>query len=134
QYIEELIGVLQNYPLDLIEKYVKHNHELATLLLETQNKYLEVINNAKRLDIKINQYIRQYNAGRGAIAANDYRYRIYFIGKVYEANDDEIEPWFDVGNIREDMRKLFDEFKKEHNDLIQNYSKSIEKLYGLVKK
>ncbi|TFJ91718.1 hypothetical protein [Lentibacillus salicampi] len=34
QYIEELIGVLQNYPLDLIDKYVEHNRELATLLLE----------------------------------------------------------------------------------------------------
>ncbi|WP_167751459.1 hypothetical protein [Lentibacillus salicampi] len=38
-----------------------------------------------------------------------------------------------MGNIREDMKKLFDEFNKEHNDLIKNYSKSIEKLYGIIK-
>lgn len=127
-FIEEIIEILRNHPLDLMERYAYHNKSLAASLQEIKKHYLEVRKNAEQLELLINDYIRHYNGNRGVTAEFDLGYKIYMIGKIYDWKDEEIRIYIDDGEISDDMRKLFLDFQETHDSLIRYYNKVRDEL------
>ncbi|GAB3809450.1 hypothetical protein [Virgibacillus kimchii] len=129
----EIIELLKNKPVDLIKEYVELNHELANELLKTRNKYLKLIKVAKKFDKEMDKYIRLCNAEKDIGAfGNDANTKTYFIGRIYNYNDKEIEPWIDVG-VRDWMKEPYANFNKEYQDLIQRFLKGRKELLDRIK-
>lgn len=127
-FVEEIIEILQDHPLDLMERYAYHNKELAALLHRFKNKYLEVRKNAEKLEIITSDYIRHYHANKGKPLSDDEAYKVYFSGKIYDLDEEEIQVYLDDVHINNELRSVFANFREQHSSSISQYVESRKEL------
>lgn len=85
-------------PLEEWRKQLKNHGKLIGQLLCLQSQQLEFNRLAERLDEQLRQFVRNYNAKRSAISANDPAHISHFIGRLHGFQYNEINQWLDSGN------------------------------------
>jgi len=113
--IRELIGQLDNVPVELWAGNVGRYNELVEALIKLRKSYWSYIPISQSLDDWLVMHVRYMNALQNSISSNDSRYIFYARGMLWDGKSEEIASWVTVQNLQRTMGSL-EEFYRKANE------------------
>lgn len=129
-------NVIRELPVPYWQEVYPNSASLKKLTKFNQ-AYRRFVTEAAQFSATLNMSVRTYNAGRGAIQANDSVIVTYYVGKLFGLSDDQIYPFLDfaAGNsIPEWVTSGFNELQQNTalNNEAAGYVDAKQKLTNAV--
>ena len=98
QAATEIIKLIEGKPIKEWSKELNNHKDFIEQLSNLRKQKLEFDKLAGQLDSQLSQFVRNYNAERNAISANDPAHISHFIGRLHGFQYNQISQWLDSGS------------------------------------
>ena len=129
QATKEVMEIITKHLLHTYEQYITNDFLNCLKKLKIEYAHFQRLSN--ELDQKMSDFIRVYNAERGAIPSNDDFYRTYFLGRLHDFTEEQIQPWMSPHSTN-GKEEPYQRFYERNTQIIADYLISYEELLNIL--